>query len=348
MLKILLIGDTHFKVDNALESDDFISKCLDYVDTEKENLDLVVLLGDILDTHEKINLLPFYRATNFIINLSKLVKTFVLIGNHDRLNNAVFLTDEHPFIGLKEHNPNLLIVDEVVEYLDMLFVPYVPKGKFMKALHTVYPPPDPKNPDPDNEFNLGNYSVVFAHQEFIGAKMLDYESQDGDYWSLDNPPVYSGHIHQYQRLRNVIYVGTPFQTSFTDDDNKRLMLLTLDEDIQEERIELPLVKKRQITINVKDVSSYEIDEDYITRLIIEGEDKAIRKVILNKDIAQKLKHPNIRYKIRYIDPKKEKEKKEKEKEKTDFKQLLQEKIDATKNKNLELLYEDLKDQSSSS
>lgn len=342
-MKILLIGDTHFKVDNALESDDFIGKCLEYVEQEKGNLDLIVLLGDILDTHEKINLLPFYRATNFIIDLSKLVKTFVLIGNHDRLNNAVFLTDEHPFISLKENSPNILIVDEVVEYNDMLFVPYVPRGKFMKALKTLYPVPNPIDPDPDNEFNVHNYKVLFAHQEFIGAKMLDYESQDGDYWPVDNPPIYSGHIHEYQRLRNIVYVGTPFQNSFTDDIDKKLMLLDIGDEIKEKRIELPLIKKRQVTINVKDVSGYEIDESYITRLIIEGEDKAIRKVILNKDIAQKLKHPNIRYKIRYIDPKKEREKQKIEKQKTDFKQRLEEKIDATKNKNLKLLYEDLQD-----
>lgn len=343
-MKILLIGDTHFKVDNAMESDNFIEECLDYVLQEQDDIDLVVLLGDILDTHEKINLLPFHRATKFIINLSKLVKTFVLIGNHDRLNNAVYLTDEHPFIGLKDVNPNLVIVDNVMVYENMLFAPYVPKGKFMKALQSLYPAPNPQDPDPQNEFNVCNYKVVFAHQEFIGAKMLDYESQDGDYWSLDNPPVYSGHIHQYQRLRNVIYVGTPFQTSFTDDDDKKLMLLTIkkDEEIKEERIELPLIKKRQITINVKDIASYEIDEDYITRIIIEGEDKAIRKVILNKDIAQKLKHPNIRYKIRYIDPKKEKEREKNEKQKTDFGQRLQEKIDATKNKNLKILYDEIK------
>lgn len=333
-MKILLIGDTHFKVDNALESDNFIQECLDYVEEEKENLDLIILLGDILDTHEKINMLPFYRANNFILKLSNLVKTFVLIGNHDRLNNAIFLTDQHAFIGLKNHNPNLIIVDEVIEYMDMVFVPYVPKGKFAKALANL-----------DSEIN--NYKLVFAHQEFLGAKMDDYESTDGDYWPIDNPPVYSGHIHQYQKIRNINYVGVPFQHSFNDTDDKKLMLLNIEDDnendyhIVETRIELPLIKKRQININVKDVASYVIDENYITRLIIEGEDKAIRKIILNTDIALKLKNPYIRYKIKYIDLKKIEKDKKNENEKLDFKQRLEQKIKETKNSKLNTLYQSL-------
>ena len=52
------------------------------------------------------------RANSFLIDLSKLRKTYVLIGNHDRINNNVFLTDEHPFTGLKGET-NIVIVDKV-------------------------------------------------------------------------------------------------------------------------------------------------------------------------------------------------------------------------------------------
>ena len=331
MYRILLIGDTHFKVDNALESDDFIEKTLEYVEEEQDSLDLIVLLGDILDTHEKINLCPFYRATNFIVKLSLMVKTFVLIGNHDRLNNSVFLTDEHPFTGLKNNNPNLIIVDKVVTHNDMVFVPYVPRGKFMKALKTI-------------DFEPEKYKVLFAHQEFIGAKMLDYESRDGDYWPIDNPPIYSGHIHQYQVIQNIKYIGTPFQHAFTDEDEKMLMLLEIekDEEIVEKRFALPLIRKRQVNINVKDVSSYEIDTSFITRLVIEGEDKAIRKIILNKDIADKLKHPNMRYKIKYIEEnKKNSTDNGKEKQKLNFSDLLEQKVNVLKNDKLTELYHSL-------
>lgn len=339
MFKILLIGDIHFKVDNALESDDFVEKTLEYVQKEKENLNLIVLLGDILDTHEKINLHPLYRATNFIIELSKLVKTFVLIGNHDRLNNAVFLTDEHAFIALKNHNSNLTIVDKVVVYEDMVFVPYVPNGKFMKALQTV-------------DYDSSKHKIIFAHQEFVGCKMDDFESRDGDYWPKDNPPIYSGHIHQYQVIENITYVGTPFQHCFTDEDEKMLMILSIaDNKITEERFSLPLVRKRQITINVKDVAEYQIDTSFITRLVIEGEDKAIRKIIMNKDISQKLKHPNLRYKIKYIENIKklnELKKEDADIKKLNFSERLEKKIYDLKDKNIIDIYEQITHSSSSS
>ena len=98
-MNFLLIGDPHFKNDNAYESNQLIEEIYKLI--KKNNYDKIIILGDILDTHEKINLRPFLKATEFIINLSKITKTYVLIGNHDRRNNNIFLTEEHPFLALK-------------------------------------------------------------------------------------------------------------------------------------------------------------------------------------------------------------------------------------------------------
>ena len=104
-MNILLIGDPHFKINNAEETTQLHQETIKYV--KNNTLDFVVIMGDVLDTHEKIHVQPLCRAVNYITEISNHVKTYVLIGNHDRINNVVFLTEDHPFTGLKE-KPNII------------------------------------------------------------------------------------------------------------------------------------------------------------------------------------------------------------------------------------------------
>ena len=105
MYQILLIGDPHFKTSNAIETNQLHQSTLKYLKSNP-SIDFVVVLGDILHCHEKIHTQPFCRAVKFLSDLADERETFALIGNHDRINNNVFLTEEHPFVGLKEY-PNL-------------------------------------------------------------------------------------------------------------------------------------------------------------------------------------------------------------------------------------------------
>ena len=53
-MNILAIGDTHFKPDNVIDSYDFINKLEQYIIKNNDKIDYIVVLGDILHTHEKI------------------------------------------------------------------------------------------------------------------------------------------------------------------------------------------------------------------------------------------------------------------------------------------------------
>ena len=53
MTKILVIGDVHIKTNNIIEVDILIEKLIEIAIERKPNF--IVLLGDILDTFEKIN-----------------------------------------------------------------------------------------------------------------------------------------------------------------------------------------------------------------------------------------------------------------------------------------------------
>lgn len=80
-LKIISVGDPHFRTDNIPEVNLFINKLEELA--KKEEPDLIVILGDVLHTHERLHTIPLNKAYEFVEKMRNIAKTFVLIGNHD-------------------------------------------------------------------------------------------------------------------------------------------------------------------------------------------------------------------------------------------------------------------------
>lgn len=276
-MNILLIGDPHFKINNTKETEVFARETIKYVEKEKDNINFIVILGDVLHTHEKVHLQPLCQATNFIKDLAKIKNTFVLIGNHDRINNRVFLTEEHGLVGLKNHS-NIHIIDKVKKFNQFVFVPYVEPGRFQEALDTI-------------NFDMSEIKAIFAHQEFYGTNIKTHISEIGDKWPLENPPVFSGHIHSYQKpQKNIIYTGTPYQINFGEGEDKALLLLKLkSDDFITERVFLPVIKKRTIHIKAEQLKDLVLDDNIEWRIILEGDIKYIKNVLAIPEIKEKLK-----------------------------------------------------------
>lgn len=284
MKKILLIGDPHFKTSNSLESQQFVDEVKKYLENNHETLDFIVVLGDILDTHEKIHVQPLCRANLFLKMLSTFKKTYVLIGNHDRINNNVYMTEEHPFTSLKNANIDLVIVDKTYYEEEFCFVPYVPNGRFKEAIGEL----------------SEDTQCFFAHQEFEGCKMGGIISETGDKWEENNPPVFSGHIHDFQEpQKNIVYTGTPFQHNFSDIEEKGIFLLNFEDkehwDI--EKIELNIIKKRLETMNISDFEKYKVPTNCLLKINFTGETSLIKKILDKKSIKEKIKNHKITYKI---------------------------------------------------
>ena len=90
----IIIGDQHFKINNIPEVDEYINKIEIIVKNKKP--DFIVLLGDMLDQHEKIHTVPLNKAFEFIDKMRNIAKTFILVGNHDMClgkNTPVLLYD---------------------------------------------------------------------------------------------------------------------------------------------------------------------------------------------------------------------------------------------------------------
>lgn len=279
-VNVLVIGDPHFKVNNVRETDEMVNNIMEVSKTKE--IDIIVVLGDILDRHETIHVSPLTRAIDFLQRLKEIAPVYVLIGNHDMKNNRQFLTKEHPFIALKGWTEDRMTICDEVTYREIkgkkfMFVPYLPHGRFIEGLETY-----------EGEETWSEMDCIFAHQEFYGAQMGAIVSTEGDKWALDNPLVISGHIHDYNKLQdNILYVGTPIQHSFGDNINKTISYITfLRRGYNEERIDLKVRKKKIIRMTCEDVNTFVLPEHYDLKIIISGHSGDIKAIMKHHLISQ--------------------------------------------------------------
>lgn len=335
MLSVIAIGDQHFKVDNSEEVDIFINKIDDLI---KEKIpDFVVLLGDLLDTHERIHVGPLNRAYSLIDKIRSTTKTYVLVGNHDMKNNQVYLTADHWLNGLKEWN-NVTIVDKVIYEIindqKFIFCPYVYVGRFEEALNTL-------------DIEWKDAKCIFAHQEFFGCKMGAFNSIDGDKWNIEYPNIISGHIHLNQKpQKNIYYPGSSLAVAFGETAKNIVAELKFESKITDYKlneIDLNMPKKKIIYINSEDADNIEIPktEDKI-KLSISGvyEDfKSFKKTKKYKELTNNGVKVIFKQKKVEIKNKKESIKESLENNKNDFNDIIRNIIDEEKNSYLFEAYE---------
>lgn len=275
-MKILAVGDIHVKTSNF----DIIDQLIVFMETKIKdtNPDNVVLLGDILDYHEKVITQCLNKACELIDRISKLKHVYILVGNHDYTSNTQFLTKNHWMNTLK-YCSNVTIVDTVIVKHGITFCPYVFPGRFIEALNT-------------NPKSLQS-SLIFCHQEFRGCDLGIVKSIDGDDPSIIKSKIISGHIHDNQQVGdNVFYVGAPFQHSFSEKE-KRVIFLITDNEIEEIPVNIGL--KKTICVDFSDVCTLNtnfIKSDHLTRIIISGtlsEIKSFKKTEVYKTLSKKSK-----------------------------------------------------------
>jgi DNA repair exonuclease SbcCD nuclease subunit len=249
--------------------------------------DLIICAGDLLHTHERLHTLPLNKAYELVDKMRKISKTYVLVGNHDYIQNQQFLTDNHWMNGMKEWH-NTVIVDrvttEVINGVLFTFVPYVPPGRFQEALATL----------DEKEALWRDSDCIFAHQEFFGCKMGAIVSVEGDKWPLDYPEVISGHIHSKQKPQNnVYYSGSAMQHAFGESSKNIIAYLTFEPDQKGYRLDeinLNLPRKKIVYMDVENLDDYELpdteDKIKITVSGVYDQFKALKKTKKYKKLVK--------------------------------------------------------------
>jgi DNA repair exonuclease SbcCD nuclease subunit len=243
-----------------------------------------------------------------VCSVDQTIQVVYVVGNHDAINNQIFLTDDHffnAFKGLKNGNnhpeygnkdlkySNLVVADRaILHYLPQSddyigFIPYVPIGRFDEAYQILI-----------NGRN-GKCRAIFAHQEFKGASFGgSIISTKGDEWPESNPYVISGHIHEHNQLKpNILYVGTPYQTNFGESPDKSISLITIDvENVSEERIKLNIPQKLVIQISCaefEDLPFSDLDE---VKIFIRGSKEDILSLKQTKKFKDLGKNTKVVFK----------------------------------------------------
>lgn len=248
MKSYLFIGDLHIKSDNHDEIDTLLRELLSIL--ADHTFDAIVLSGDVMHYHERLFTQPLNQALHFIETLAAVTMVYVLVGNHDYINNSQFLTRNHWMNALKTWN-NVVVVDRPLDDGDVMFVPYVPPGRLIEAMDTV-----------NKKWNYKE--VIFCHQEFRGCKMGAVTSVDGDEWDDEFPLVVSGHIHDHQQVgAKILYPGSPLQHAFGDSTIRRLCHVRVEpKNTTYHWIDLHVPRKHIIHCDVSKVSSVlnEVDQ----------------------------------------------------------------------------------------
>jgi len=256
MLKIITVGDPHIQTDNIPEVNFFLDKLEELL--KKENPDLCIILGDVLHTHERLHTMALNKAYEMVRRIKAITEVYMIVGNHDSINNQVFLDENHWMNGMKEWE-NVTVVDTVVyrsiHGRNLVFCPYVFPGRFVEAL---------TQKSVNDEITWVSADCIFAHQEFAGCKYGGITSLDGDKWPLDYPSVVSGHIHSNQTPQeNIYYPGSAMQHAFGESEKNIIAILTWKEDSEKyglSEVDLGLPRKRIVHKDIHALDDYDVKE----------------------------------------------------------------------------------------
>ena len=305
-MKILAIGDPHFKVDNVEETKIFTDNLSLFL-SQNTDIEIIVVLGDVLHNHEKLHTFALNNAINFFSMLvSHKRKCYCLVGNHDATSNTIFLTDNHWMNVLKGWDGLTIVDHPIIEFINetdfITLCPYVPDGRFTEALSHIVS--TTKMSDTNIRINDWKGSkCIFSHQLFDGIKMGAIMAQNVEEWKEEYPFCINGHIHENQRPQDNLYIpGSAMQEGYGDMTDKIVALITLNEGLgssdeskipQIDEIDLNVKRKKIIYTTVDEIdtiqSKLEKNENIDYKIVVKGSDaelKALKNSSKYKDALE--------------------------------------------------------------
>jgi DNA repair exonuclease SbcCD nuclease subunit len=216
-MKIALITDTHFGVRNdSPHFMDYFSRFFNNIFFPycKENgITQSIHLGDLMDRRKYVNYNTLHGIQNdFIKNLKdNNIKMHCLIGNHD-----AFYKNTNKINSLQElfsKNDNLVIYDEPTELvfddLCIGLVSWINKENYDDSMEFLQ---NCKCPIICGHFELTGYEVM---------RGVKFHGGMDDNFLKRFEMVLSGHFHSKSSKNNVHYLGTPYQMTFSDLNDKK-------------------------------------------------------------------------------------------------------------------------------
>jgi DNA repair exonuclease SbcCD nuclease subunit len=218
-MRVALITDTHWGARG--DSQIFLNSMEKFYDDvffpilEKENIDTLFHLGDIVDKRKSINYVTLNRfRTVFVKRCADLkITSHILIGNHDipyRNSNAINAIGELFGEQYSEHlnfysDPK----DIEIDGLKITMMPWINGTNYADCMEHI---------------NNTDARVLFGHLDLSGFVM---HQGVVNHHGMDPKPfkefelVCTGHFHHKSRKDNIQYLGNPFELTWGDFDDPR-------------------------------------------------------------------------------------------------------------------------------
>lgn len=220
--KAVIISDIHFNLANLDLATEALRTSL--MEARYTGVPLIIS-GDLTDTKAIIRGEIANRLIDIFLEFR--VKTYIIPGNHDLLNEK---NQDHNLNFLK---PYATVIDYPTSHLGLNFIPYqANKEKFL-----------------DLACKLPEDATIICHQGFKGAHMGDYiqDKTSVDPALLGSRRIISGHYHKRQEVTpKISYVGNPYTMSFgeANDPTKGYCLLQDDGSL----IPMPLHMRKHVVV----------------------------------------------------------------------------------------------------
>lgn len=225
-MSILFLGDLHIGARNSnpvlfkMMKSFFSDFLFPYI--KKNNIKTVIQLGDIHDKRKSVD----FVVAEYIINTffkwfeENEVEFISLVGNHDSYYKNTIKLDGMSQLTTK--NDYITIIKEPtvkeIEGSKFLFVPWICDENQKECLDAI----KKYNKKKENiillgHFELSGFEITSGIITETGNVLLD---------DLKNyKKVISGHYHLTSEKKNIIYIGTPYELTWNDcNDRKRIIL----------------------------------------------------------------------------------------------------------------------------
>lgn len=255
-MKIAMINDTHFGARN--DSPIFLEHFLSFFEKEffpyleKHNIKTVFHLGDLLDRRKYVNFHTLSAVqSRFIKKIEDMnLDFYCTIGNHDTyFRNTNDINSVRELFGSKMHiisSPCEIEMDNGIKFLAL---PWINKSNYDESIKAIQ--------KSSSEYAIGHLEIA-GFQVLRGVK--HEEGLDVNLFSKFEK-VFSGHFHCKQSDKNVEYLGTQYQITFND-LNERKGFHVFDTDTRElEYIKNPIKLFCQIGYDDKNYDMSETDFD---------------------------------------------------------------------------------------
>jgi DNA repair exonuclease SbcCD nuclease subunit len=217
-MKIAIITDMHLgtRGDSQIFLDHqekfFANTFFPYLD--ENDIKIVLDLGDTFDRRKYINYLTLKRSKEFFFDQldKRNIEYHAVVGNHsvyftntNEVNSMNLLLKEYKNFHIYEQEPAELTFGST----RVMMVPWITKNNAHTCLDAI---------------TSSNAHVLMGHFEIKGFEMLkgsicDHGMEKDVFSKFE--AVYSGHFHHPSEYGNIMYLGAPYEMTWSDHAGKR-------------------------------------------------------------------------------------------------------------------------------